>query len=215
MISKGRDYNMNLKRIDEIQQETVYPDSKSVQQALLKVWNECVCTVGANALPKYITVNDILVKADMLESVNIQVLPQTNDKLYWGNTSTNPMTWDNAVAYAKNYTKGGYTDWRLPTIKELITLIDYTVHTPASNDPEIKSEHYWSSTVYAHSSSGGAWFVHFYNGYVNSTTLQTSRYYVRCVRSGPRIKDCYTCRWNDNPCDETCDDNNSDWEPKP
>lgn len=33
--------NMNIKRIEEIQKETAYPDSISVQQALLKVWNEC------------------------------------------------------------------------------------------------------------------------------------------------------------------------------
>jgi hypothetical protein len=32
---------MNTKRIEEIQRETAYPDSISVQQALLKVWNEC------------------------------------------------------------------------------------------------------------------------------------------------------------------------------
>ena len=32
---------MNTKRIEEIQKETAYPDSISVQQALLKVWNEC------------------------------------------------------------------------------------------------------------------------------------------------------------------------------
>ena len=31
---------MNTERIKEIQQETDYPESVSVQQALLKVWNE-------------------------------------------------------------------------------------------------------------------------------------------------------------------------------
>ena len=31
---------MNADRIKEIQQETAYPESVSVQQALLKVWNE-------------------------------------------------------------------------------------------------------------------------------------------------------------------------------
>ena len=31
---------MNTDRIKEIQQETAYPESQSVQQALLKVWNE-------------------------------------------------------------------------------------------------------------------------------------------------------------------------------
>ena len=32
---------MTSERIKEIQQETAYPNSISVQQALLKVWNEC------------------------------------------------------------------------------------------------------------------------------------------------------------------------------
>ena len=32
---------MKTDRIKEIQQKTAYPDSISVQQALLKVWNEC------------------------------------------------------------------------------------------------------------------------------------------------------------------------------
>lgn len=31
---------MNTERIKEIQQVTAYPESVSVQQALLKVWNE-------------------------------------------------------------------------------------------------------------------------------------------------------------------------------
>jgi UTP-glucose-1-phosphate uridylyltransferase len=31
---------MNTDRIKEIQQETAYPESVSVQQALMKVWNE-------------------------------------------------------------------------------------------------------------------------------------------------------------------------------
>jgi hypothetical protein len=32
---------MNIQRIKEIQDATAYPDSVSVQQALLQVWNEC------------------------------------------------------------------------------------------------------------------------------------------------------------------------------
>jgi hypothetical protein len=32
---------MTVDRIKEIQKETAYPNSVSVQQALLKVWNEC------------------------------------------------------------------------------------------------------------------------------------------------------------------------------
>ena len=32
---------MDIERIKQIQQETAYPESISVHQALLKVWNEC------------------------------------------------------------------------------------------------------------------------------------------------------------------------------
>ena len=32
---------MNSERIKEIQKQTAYPDSVSVQQALLQVWREC------------------------------------------------------------------------------------------------------------------------------------------------------------------------------
>lgn len=32
---------MNTDRIEEIQKTTAYPESRSVQQALLQVWNEC------------------------------------------------------------------------------------------------------------------------------------------------------------------------------
>ena len=32
---------MTSERIREIQQKTAYPDSISIQQALLQVWNEC------------------------------------------------------------------------------------------------------------------------------------------------------------------------------
>ena len=32
---------MTTERIKEIQEETAYPNSISVQQALFKVWNEC------------------------------------------------------------------------------------------------------------------------------------------------------------------------------
>jgi hypothetical protein len=40
-LKKIKRNNMNSDRIKEIQMATAYPDSQSVQQALLQVWNEC------------------------------------------------------------------------------------------------------------------------------------------------------------------------------
>jgi hypothetical protein len=38
---KHKSEKMTPERIKEIQEQTAYPESHSVQQALLQVWNEC------------------------------------------------------------------------------------------------------------------------------------------------------------------------------
>ena len=80
---------------------------------------------------------------------------------------------------------GDYSDWRLPTIKELATLVDRARINPAIDMvqfPNTVSSGYWSSTTYA-SYTYLAWLVYFYNGndYYNS---KSSSYYVRAVRGG-------------------------------
>ena len=49
---------------------------------------------------------------------------QTKRKeLQWSNKSPNKISWNNAVAYCNNLNEDGYSDWRLPNIDELRTLI--------------------------------------------------------------------------------------------
>lgn len=43
--------------------------------------------------------------------------------LIWSARSSSTYTWSNAVSYCDNLTEGGYSDWRLPNISELRTLI--------------------------------------------------------------------------------------------
>mgnify|MGYP001616241930 CR=1 FL=1 len=81
---------------------------------------------------------------------------------------------------------GGYSDWRLPTKKELITIVDYAIHYPGPTInttyfPNTESSVYWSSTTVA-GNPGYAWGVNFSLGYLPNSKHNGS--YVRCVRGG-------------------------------
>jgi len=104
--------------------------------------------------------------------------------LMWGKTLPKKMTWDEAKQACKKLATGGYKDWRLPTIKELISIIDYSKYEPAVIDgiKEYQSDLYWSNTTYA-DYTAGAWFVYFYNGLVYYGGKAFSCY-VRPVRGG-------------------------------
>ena len=74
------------------------------------------------------------------------------------------MTWQEALEYAENYNYGGYDDWRLPSIKELQSIVDYdrspdftssAAIFPLFNCTQIINEAgqkdypaYWSSTTH-------------------------------------------------------------------
>ncbi len=85
------------------------------------------------------------------------------------------MNWEDALAYAEASTTAGYSDWRLPNVKELQSIVDYTRSPQTTNsaaiDPvfdcsQITDEggntnypFYWSGTTHANMSTNnsGAW----------------------------------------------------------
>ncbi|MDD5519037.1 MAG: DUF1566 domain-containing protein, partial [Candidatus Omnitrophica bacterium] len=79
----------------------------------------------------------------------------------------------------------GYSDWRLPNVRELMSIVNYGVYNPAINTTyfsNTQSSDYWSSTTYA-SNTPYAWRVSFSGGHV-SCYDKTNSYYVRPVRGG-------------------------------
>ena len=99
-------------------------------------------------------------------------------------TAPGTYTWDDANSYCANLRLGGYSDWRLPTVKEWSSLVDCDHYGPAINSnyfPNTQSS-YWSCTPYA-GDSGFAWEINSYDGGEN-ISYKTSSYFVRAVRGG-------------------------------
>jgi hypothetical protein len=107
------------------------------------------------------------------------------------------QTWPNALNACDTSTFGGHTDWRLPNIRELQSLLHYGVDNPAvpdtlgtsgwttNGDPfsNVQSSNYWSSTTSV-SFTTNALLVWFGNGNVGHNVKDFS-VYVWCVRGGP------------------------------
>jgi hypothetical protein len=96
-------------------------------------------------------------------------------------------TWQQALEQAQIINKGGgfagYDDWRLPNVKELVSITEKQCVFPGINlilFPNTPSQKYWTSSPVANKSEN-AWYVHFdggHSGYITKSTFN----YVRLVR---------------------------------
>ena len=100
--------------------------------------------------------------------------------LTWTYDFKTGKNWPQALKYCEELNYGGYTDWKLPNINELISLINYALYNPASDILNSSINSFWSSSSYA-SYTDYAWVVPFYDGYVY-VNIKNNYSAVRCVR---------------------------------
>ena len=120
-----------------------------------------------------------------------------NTGLIWENTDAGQyLCWDDnqgcgpmqAQAYCQYLDADGMTVdtdpqniWRLPTLKEWESVLDYSMQYPATALPNTQpNDNYWSSTEYA-PYTNGAWSVGTYDGSVYAYNKAYNDL-VRCVR---------------------------------
>ena len=105
--------------------------------------------------------------------------------LIWQKTPlVDTLTWEQALVYAENLTLGGFSDWRLPNIKELQSLSDERILTPSVSTiffPTIGIKKYWSSTSLPNQTTK-AWYLSTQYG-ITTYDLKTVRLALICVRS--------------------------------
>jgi len=159
----------------------------------------------------FTTTNDLYannlyeIEYEMVESKQIlKKYTQKLDKYFiWTDKNTNLMwqilidkkvyNWQNAKRYCSNLSLSGYDDWRLPTIKELKTILtkesyknpkswsgETYIKKPLLKSMNMEDQWFWSSTKY---NSSGAWVVDFVGGGDDYGGVSYA-YYVRCVREG-------------------------------
>jgi len=99
------------------------------------------------------------------------------------------MSMPRALVYADTLVLGGCEDWRIPTLKELATLVDYGRDRPASTFPNMPwNDYVWAiGTATSQCESGFNVYVNFKFGYIDTGTGTCN---VRCV-SGEMMKDVF------------------------
>jgi hypothetical protein len=107
----------------------------------------------------------------------------------WGQAATGMgFNWTQAISYCQGLTLANH-DWRVPTMIELVSIIDYNVPTASDGSvplinatlfPSTPAADFWTYTTQA-ATPTAAWVVHFQSGSVIAVD-KTLYPYVRCVR---------------------------------
>jgi hypothetical protein len=92
------------------------------------------------------------------------------------------FTWEGAKSHCETLDSNG-GGWRLPSLRELLTLVDVTRVEPATDTlafPDTPSEFFWSSSP-SSAPVGSAWGVNFTRG-SSGAGLVATKAHVRCTR---------------------------------
>jgi Leucine-rich repeat (LRR) protein len=125
-------------------------------------------------------------KASHLFINNDNTVTDVNTGLMWQRKMTSaPQPWEYALENCENSTDAGYNDWRLPTLFELQSIVNYNRITPPLIDPTVfpntPNTPFWTSTP--SQQTGHIYQMNFNDGFSQLAEAQNEHYY-RSVRGG-------------------------------
>ena len=132
---------------------------------------------------------DITIKHSFEKQADPGVIYDAATSLYWQQSgSDKPMEFDAALEFIAQLNAdrfGGYSDWRLPTLEEAMTLMAPKQSKDGMYiDPifDNKQQKVWTAdkTVIL---AVAAWFAGYFHGYCNVSAQVNYDIYVRAVRS--------------------------------
>jgi len=135
--------------------------------------------------------HDYLINAPSFTNNGDATVNDNNTGLIWQRQDDGTRrTWWSAVTYCYDLSLGSQTDWRLPEVYELQTIVDYGKYSPAIDTTYFPSTQYsyWSITFKRLTNPKLSYRSYSY--YVDSNYGNVSRgkmsynNYVRCVRGG-------------------------------
>jgi len=117
--------------------------------------------------------------------ISSDIVVQNKTGLSWQDNrsaTSEKVTYEEAEKFCGNLKAGKYNDWRIPTLKELSSIVDYTKYDPAILDGFSSggSVYYWSSTPYI-GDSDKVWGINFKTGATDANGKNYTRH-IRCVR---------------------------------
>ena len=152
---------------------------------LLKIWNRYSRCVRGDTPPEYNYIDNG--DGTVTDGVTGLIWQQDDSQ---NETIAGGHSWEEALAYCGGLElPAGQTGWRLPNVRELVSIVDRS-RSERAIDPVFECGFhygYWSGSTFIHDPDK-AFYVGFNSGNVSNGIEKNNGYAVRCVRGGAVIE---------------------------
>ncbi|WP_372757337.1 DUF1566 domain-containing protein [Mariniflexile sp.] len=146
------------------------PESKKRLAFIVNDWTGHIKALDGRRYVRAVR-GDIYGINDFVDNGDTTITDKATGLMWSKNDSKRGMNWEDALAYAENSDYAGYTDWRLPNVKELQSIVEYSGRFPAIdtkffNISKILNEarnadypYFWTSTSAGSEKISGMYFA--------------------------------------------------------